>query len=427
MAFPLKDVRFVTRRAGRTEPTVYPRLLRDRSILPKIDIAIQYFESMLGRERRELDTEVFVHFLGDYKLARCLVACLARSYRFRARRLDEVVTRTALRRLQRAEVDSPRGLRFRLYQHLNGFGHGFLRSAEREATYGQLETEFGLRRGELERLLYLDADEHAILARVGAEPEPASVAAQYNFGVLDSLLRHAEQVELAFGAPFEDPGALLELATANEVEAEITTAGRGRRLALRGRQDALGVWARHGRKVARTVVQVLERLRPLATDGSACISLRGRRASLRLTAEVLDILAGAPAPCSGLEASEQATRTALDEAAQALRSARDGWSVRRLPDPQASSAGVVVPDWLAGAHGERFHVCAVRSAGHARRLATIAASLTAGEPFVFVGPAAVLAPLSAVGARAIAIPRFEKTALVEGMRAHGAPQKPQAA
>ena len=30
---------------------VYPRLFRDRSWLPKIQIAISYFEQMLGRER----------------------------------------------------------------------------------------------------------------------------------------------------------------------------------------------------------------------------------------------------------------------------------------------------------------------------------------------------------------------------------------
>ncbi|MGH2350288.1 MAG: hypothetical protein ACRDJN_01575, partial [Chloroflexota bacterium] len=172
MAFSLKDVRFTTRRtaggddAGESvEKTLHPRLVRDRSMLPKVAIAIQYFESMVGHERQELDTEVLVQFFGDHKLARCMVACLARSYRYRSPRFEDVVTRTALRRLQRAGLDSPKSLRFQLYDHLNGDANGFLRTMEREATYGTMEARYRLRQGDLERLLYLDADEHAVLAR----------------------------------------------------------------------------------------------------------------------------------------------------------------------------------------------------------------------------------------------------------------------
>src|ERR671930_762038 len=107
MAFPLSDVRSTTRRNPSGGLALYPRLLRDRSVLPKVDITIQYFESMLGRERREFDSEVLVHFFGDHKLARCMVACLARSYRFRSPRLEELVTQTALRRLRRAGIGAP--------------------------------------------------------------------------------------------------------------------------------------------------------------------------------------------------------------------------------------------------------------------------------------------------------------------------------
>src|ERR671935_1220667 len=108
MAFPIKDVRFTSRRNGSGAPTMYPRLLRDRSILPKVDIAIQYFESMVGRERRELEPEVLVHFFGDHKLARCMVACLARAYRYRSPGFEDIVSAAGLRRLQRAGIPSPR-------------------------------------------------------------------------------------------------------------------------------------------------------------------------------------------------------------------------------------------------------------------------------------------------------------------------------
>src|SRR5919202_3730494 len=153
MAFPLKDVRLTTRRGANGELALYPRLLRDRSVLPKIDIAVQYFESMLGRERRDFESEVLVHFFGDHKFARCMVACLARGYRFRSRELESVVTATALRRLRRAGLDSPGRLRFALFDEVNDFGHGFLRISDRGTTFERLEARFGLRRGELGGLL----------------------------------------------------------------------------------------------------------------------------------------------------------------------------------------------------------------------------------------------------------------------------------
>ena len=71
----MRDVRFSTRRSD-GEVAIYPRLMRDRAILPKVQFAIRYFETMLGRERRELDSEMLVHFFADQKLA-SLVAWMA--------------------------------------------------------------------------------------------------------------------------------------------------------------------------------------------------------------------------------------------------------------------------------------------------------------------------------------------------------------
>src|SRR5439155_26028986 len=124
------------------------------------------------------------------------VACLARSYRFRAPALEQVVTTSAARRLARLGLDSPVALRLRLFDEVNARGDGFLGSAERDDAVQRLECELRLRTGELARLLRLDAPEYAVLARTGAVPRPEDVVAQYNFGVLETLLRHAEQVDL---------------------------------------------------------------------------------------------------------------------------------------------------------------------------------------------------------------------------------------
>src|SRR5439155_11802233 len=119
-----------------------------------------------------------------------------RAYRYRAREFEEIVTRTALRKLQRAGATTPRMLRALLYERLNREGPGYLPGTEREDTVAALERELALRRGELEQLLYLDADEHAILSRVGAPPRPEDVVAQHNAAVLVTLLRHSERAEL---------------------------------------------------------------------------------------------------------------------------------------------------------------------------------------------------------------------------------------
>ena len=403
MAFPLKDVRFTTRRGDADEPTLYPRLLRDRSVLPKVDIAIQYFESMLGSERRELDPEALVHFFGDHKLARCMVAALARGYRYRPRELEQVVTRTALRRLRRAGIDSPRRLRLALFDRVNGSGRGFLARDERGAQLSQLEAELGLRRGELERLLYLDAEEHAVLTRVGAPPRPADVVAQYNFGVLATLLRHAELVELALADPHPRAIAVVgRLCAANDVDGSAVPSGSLLRIRLRGRQDALGGWTRHGRKLARTVVEVLERGRGTTIDGLATVRIRERRARLRLTAELLDVLGGAPAPSIGWDEADAEpgppAAAAVAGVAGLARGARGGWSVRRSPDAEAWAAGVIVPDLLLRRGPRGALLCAVRSVRHAERLAPIARAAGTGEPLVFVGSLGSVAALHAVGA-----------------------------
>ena len=408
MAFPLKDVRFTTRKGGGAT-ILYPRLLRDRSLLPKVDIAIQYFESMLGHERRELDSEVMVHFFGDYKLARCIVACLARTYRYRPIEVEQVVRPPAMRRLRRAELHTPKALRINLFDRVNQAGPGFLPSSERDAILERLAIELGLRGGgELERLLSLDADEHAVLGRVGAEPTAADVVAQHNFGVLETALRHAELLELTLAEIPPDVAEMVaRLCASNDVDAALTRPGGDGRLILRGRQDSFGSWARHGRKVARTVVQLLERGRPMVREGSAQVALRGRRATLRFTTEVLDVLAGGPAPSAGWHDLEGWDGAALLDRLRGPRAPRSGRIVRKLPDPSAWMAGVLVPDLLVQDGHRSALICAVRSPAHAARLASIAPTATTGEPFVFVGDPTILAPLRAVGALTLGIERFD--------------------
>lgn len=469
MAFPLKDVRYTTRRrrgedgAGAVAETkaLYPRLFRDRSILPKVTIAVEYFESLVGRERQDFDPEVLVQFFGDHKLARCIVGALATSYRYRSPQFADITSRTALRRLRRAGVDGPKSLRAHLYQRLNRTADGFMRQDEQRPLYGSMEEGFGLPAGQVERLLYLDAGEHAILTRIGGRPQPADVVAQYNFGVLETLLRHAESVELTLadvgnGGPGSSPAtsSIRGLCAANEVDATLTAAGAGRlRLRLAGRRDALGGLGRHGRRVARTVVQLLERALPASVEGVATVSLRDRRATLRLTPEALDVLGGAvagldsrngsasyragslppgpqagPAPSAGwddLPGWDVATVAAGILAARGAGRAPNGgppgraWGLRRLPEAQAWASGIIVPDvrLVWGTRGVR--VCAVRSARHGARLAAIAPYATSGEPLLYTGHPLAVEPLVGAGQRVVATPVFDLRPVIQALAGEG--------
>src|SRR5918911_4917748 len=149
MPLAVKDVRFTTRRAGDGTPMLYPRLMRDRAILARIDVALQYFETLLGSARRELDPEALVHFFGDYKVARGMVASLGRVYRYRTPSIEELVTRGAWQRLQRAGLGTPGDLRVLLWDQANADRSGFLDGERRFQVVSGLEGRYGLRAGQL--------------------------------------------------------------------------------------------------------------------------------------------------------------------------------------------------------------------------------------------------------------------------------------
>ena len=81
---------------------------------------------MVGEERRALDPEALVHFFGDFKVARGMVASIGRTYRYRTPSVEEMVTRTAWRRLQRAGLEGPGALRALLWDAANADRSGFL-------------------------------------------------------------------------------------------------------------------------------------------------------------------------------------------------------------------------------------------------------------------------------------------------------------
>jgi hypothetical protein len=407
MPLSVKDVRFTTRRVGDGDLLLYPRLLKDRSILASIDVALQYFETMVGAERRALDPEALVHFFGDYKVARGMVASIGRTYRYRTTSVEEVVTRAAWRRLQRAGLDAPGALRVLLWDEANADRSGFLDGERRLRAVGALEDRYGLRAGQLDRLVVLDAPEHAVLTRLGEPPRPADVLAEYRRGVVSALLSHAERIELTLGRSVGDilerVGALAEV---ERVDVDLVVEGAGGRIAVRGRPDAFGSWARQGRRVARFVARLLERIGGQVVDGAATVLTRGRRARLRLTGETLEALIPRPersrGPADGLETPDGWDDRAVAGAIGPGQASLPGWLVRRDPEPRAWESGVLVPDLLVRPAGgdacSGVLVCLVRTAAQATRLTALLPSARGGEPLLFAGPGELVGPLQGHGA-----------------------------
>ena len=380
----LTDLRKTTRRAGHGEPrTVYPRLLRDRSLAPRIELAVRYLESMRGRSRRELDAEVIVQLFGDHKIARCIVACLASNYRHRARTFEEALgpeRAATLSALSARGLVTPSDLRLWLFRRANTVhaGHaGFVGAATRPAFVRAAAEELSLTAHDIDVLIGLDLPANAILVRTGPAPKADDVIARYNYETAAALLANASIVRLSLSRMARDA----EIVRALCAEADVTAELAGRELVLQGRQDSFGGWARHGARLVRTLAALLACGLPVRAGEALVAAPDGGEWRFRLDSDVLSYLgapAGDDAPlCDGsalLSAWQSMDAFTGDFAALRRAGASDGWVLRRAADPLVC-AGATVPALFVCTRGWRrvYLVPAPSSAVGATRLAALAA------------------------------------------------------
>lgn len=341
----LADIRKTTRRTSAGDlRSVHPRLLRDRSLAPRIEMTLRYMESMLSRPRRELDAEVVVQLFGDHKLARAIVACLASTYRHRARSFAEVLPADHCAALARAGILTPSDLRLWIFRRVNAELRGFAGAAERAGFLRAAAIELELPPHQMDTLLALDAPANAVLTRIGPRPTPEDVIARFNYETLAALLANAPLLRLSLRAAGDAPG-IRALCDALDVRAEVA----GRELVLHGRQDALNGWARHGARLVRLLSTLLVCGLP-ARSGEATIAAPDGSAWLfRLDGEMLAYLGAAPAGDAPFAAADvlacwrRADAFAAEVAALRRAGALDaGWALRRTAEPLVLD-GVVLP------------------------------------------------------------------------------------
>jgi hypothetical protein len=288
----LADIRKTTRRSGKDggPRAVYPHLLRDRTLAPRIEMTVRYLEGMVGCPRSELDPEMVVQLFGDHKLARCIVACLGASYRHQARTFAGVLDEPDAWRLAGLGVSGPSELRLWLYRRANATLRGVVARETRAAFVAGAAEALGLVADQIDPLATLDAPANAVLVRTGPVPTSDEVIARYNYETLAALLASAKLARISLVRAPREVAAIRDLCALLGVRADLG----GRELVLHGRQDALNNWARNGARLVR-LVTILLACGLAATSGQAIIAEPGGGEwLLRLDAEAWGML-GAPA------------------------------------------------------------------------------------------------------------------------------------
>ncbi|HEU4322968.1 MAG TPA: DUF790 family protein [Roseiflexaceae bacterium] len=411
MAFKTADFKKTTRRSGE-ERLLYPYQIRDDRYTAAIGYAITYYERMVGRRQAEFETEALLEFFGDPKLARGLVACLARTYLWREQTFADAFGEPTARALWRAGLASPADLRARLYGLANGRYGGVILPHERAAALEflcarlsadptALPTEQApegaplLTPDQFERALTLDAEDQRILVKVGPMPTPEEIVARYNYHSLETAICHAEHLRLRLRGPI---WSIIRSAhnLARRYRLRYAVSGKSRTLfddhvdlVLHGGRDALGSWTRAGRRLARALLRLLATHPDSLSSGEALVHLGGQSLLLRLDERALAVL--------GVAAREQPPESEAWEEDMAADFQRAwgrayvagktaGWRLRRDPEPIVGAGAMVVPDFTLLRGGERLSLCLAGGRAAAQELVRDLALLGSRTPALAVVP-----------------------------------------
>src|SRR5215469_4940197 len=167
MRFALGEVKKrVTRHNG--DILVTPYLLQPRERTRDLEALIQLFDAYVGQPRGLFPEERPAALIGDYRLARCLIACLLEWYDWLSPEWPGPMVESESSALIAAGISSPSALRLALYDYVNQSWSGYLAAAEREGALHSLADGIGISRATLDRLLRLDSENEARLVRTAA-------------------------------------------------------------------------------------------------------------------------------------------------------------------------------------------------------------------------------------------------------------------
>lgn len=381
MAFRRQDIPKTTRAADGGPRRLYPRYAKDKALLPRIDLAIGYLDGMVGRRRGDLAPDAVIDLFGDPKLARCMVACLADAYRYRAPRLAEALGEDAAAAMADRGIDTPAQVRAAVYRRANRDHDGFAAGPDRDSLMQALAGEVGIAPALLDEALHLDAERNHVLVRVGERPRAEDVRARYNALLTLSVLRHASQVTLVL--PGLDAATVRATCARDEVPVQILPDGEFR---LSGRRGATGSWSQFGIRVARCALRLML-LSPRAPHGNAIVQLADR--SLLLVLDGTAVAAVRPKVRVAAGPDAFATLDGLLDGVAALRKEADpvtaGWTLRRASEPLVVADGLVLPDLICVRDEIAVAVVVLPGGPEAMAASPALEAVAAVHPLVVVG------------------------------------------
>lgn len=343
MAFRRQDIAKTTRKTGDGEPRrLYPRYAKDRSLLPKIDRAIDYLDAMVGRRRGDLDAGAVLDLFGDPKLARCLLTCLAEQYRYRTPSLAEALGATAARQLAAADLQRPAEVRAFAYLAANRDRAGFVDPNLRERFLSELASPLEISGSEIGEALHLDAERNAVLIRTGERARAEDVRARYNTLLTVSILRHASEVRLTL------PGVHRSEVEALGRREQVPWRWPGAdQLLLTGRRSGPGSWSPFGVRVARLTTSLLL-LAGATPEAEAIVHLNGQPLLFSLAGFPIGELRQSARTVAGADAVDFVADLSRALATQRRQGsgALNGWSFRRPTEPIVVEGAVAMPELI---------------------------------------------------------------------------------
>ncbi|MBC8162687.1 MAG: DUF790 family protein, partial [Roseiflexaceae bacterium] len=389
MAFKSTEFKKTTRKSG-DDRMLYPYQIRDDRYTAAIGYAVAYYERMVGKRRSAFEADTLLEFFGDAKLARGLVACLARTYAWRQQTFAELFGVATADQLLRAGIRTPADMRSRLYGLANGRYDGFILPHQRAEAVACLcsrlactaeDAEHALQPSEnpvpaavnapmltheqFEQGLILDSEDQQVLVKIGLTPQADEVVARYNYHAIETALCHTDQLRLRLRGPIWNiVRSVHNLARRYKLRYKIGSVRSlfddSVELVLFGQKDAMGSWLRAGRRVVRALLRLLAAHPDSLASGEALVHLGSQTLLFRLDERVLDVLgvAARHSPDESEPWEEDVAELFKKAWGRAyVRGRTAGWRLRRDPEPLIGTGGVVVPDFALIRGNERLALC----------------------------------------------------------------------
>lgn len=389
MPVTLPDIKRTTRRqssgsAKAQVPYLQPYLILGDEIeamTPVVEKAIHLFAEQQGKPRRAFTAQDQENALrplcGDYRIARCLIAAMMSYYEYRAPAFADILTPTQLAAFEKLELTTAWQLRLAFYEYINRVGAGFVHDGKRAVALRSFAKHLGnpeladLKPETLEELLYLDAEERAVLFRREDSPQPvaAEVIRRFNAMTLSTLTFNASQIVLALARPDGTTVKLIyRLCKFHYLNCEIEqTPGLWEKtgtndplrdmpltLIIAGPDDAFGAPTRWGDRLARLMPRLLRLLMAQKTADYTCyatVQINKRYYRLELNDEIGQAISDAPEIEPEAESYDSHVEENLAREFSALNNQGEtaGWSLEREPTPliikTRSGPSIFIPDF----------------------------------------------------------------------------------